>query len=209
MMGLVLTSRLGRLVGFLSLSVLASGCGGGPTLSSSSSHSTTFEIRSVLSSEIGRNAMSTIPFTKGSIKATDPFRQNPGFAEAPPNTARDLVTYEDRNGDGFYTPGTDVKFELGRERVTGANISSATAVGVGNGSTVVSWLVDLTLDAAGTQNLRELTTALVGKQMAIVLDGLVVSTPTVQSPITVGSVQITASFTERRAKEVAGALQPG
>src|SRR4029450_2436040 len=45
-------------------------------------------------------------FTVGAIKANDPYRNNPNFHEEPSQDGG-LVTYEDTNGDGFFTPGVD------------------------------------------------------------------------------------------------------
>jgi preprotein translocase subunit SecD len=49
----------------------------------------------------------------------------------------------------------------------------------------------------------------VGKQLAIILDNVVISAPTVDSPITNGSGVITGRFTEQRAKDLATVLNAG
>src|SRR5262249_42096627 len=65
------------------------------------------------------------------------------------------------------------------------------------------------LNKAGTKKFGDATTRLVGKQLAIVLDGAVQSAPTVQTAITNGSGVITGSFSEREAKNLAVVLNSG
>jgi len=60
-----------------------------------------------------------------------------------------------------------------------------------------------------SQKFAEITTRLVGKPLAIFLDGLPISAPTVQTPITGGEGQITGSFTSDQTRELAGLLNSG
>jgi len=76
----------------------------------------------------------------------------------------------------------------------------------GIGSQVV---VRLQFDDEGTKLFSDLTTANVGKQIAIFLDGQVLSAPTVQNAITDGQAVITGSFTAQTAKELATRLNSG
>ncbi|OGY09999.1 MAG: protein-export membrane protein SecD [Candidatus Blackburnbacteria bacterium RIFCSPHIGHO2_02_FULL_39_13] len=60
-----------------------------------------------------------------------------------------------------------------------------------------------------SQKFAEITTRLVGKPLAIFLDGLPISAPTIQTPITGGEGQITGSFTSDQTRELAGLLNSG
>jgi preprotein translocase subunit SecD len=69
--------------------------------------------------------------------------------------------------------------------------------------------VSFTLDAQGTRLFGDATTANVGKQLAIVLDGYVLSAPVIREPITQGHGQITGRFTFEEAQDLANALRNG
>lgn len=69
--------------------------------------------------------------------------------------------------------------------------------------------VDMTFNSAGSQKWAEITTRLVGKQVAIVLDGQVESAPVIETPITGGQSQISGTFTPDEAKSLATVLQTG
>ncbi len=83
------------------------------------------------------------------------------------------------DGTTFYT--------LGPAAVTGGQVRSASYHRVAGDS---SWLVDVSLTALGGRRLADLTSRQVGRQLAIVTAGVVVSAPAVQSPITGGELQI-------------------
>ncbi|MDD3024591.1 MAG: protein translocase subunit SecD, partial [Syntrophomonadaceae bacterium] len=61
----------------------------------------------------------------------------------------------------------------------------------------------------GTKLFADATTANVGKPLAIVIDGQIISTPTVQVPITDGSARITGTFTAKEAENLAVLLRSG
>jgi preprotein translocase subunit SecD len=87
------------------------------------------------------------------------------------------------------------------------------------------WQVALTFDNAGASDFGTLTTSLYDKyyagsqggneddlvldQIAIVLDGNVVSAPETEGPILGGIAQITGAFTQARAEALAADLQSG
>ena len=123
-----------------------------------------------------------------------------------------VVTYSDDNNDGKFTDGTDPKYVLGPVVITGADLTRATAVfqtsTQSNGGNS-GWQVDFTLNKDGAKKFGDATTRLVGKQLAIVLDGVVESAPTVQSAITNGSGVITGTFSESEAKNLAVVLNSG
>jgi len=90
--------------------------------------------------------------------------------------------------------------------MTGEVVKSAS---VGQNSTTAKIEVSLTMDAAGTKKWAEYTTANVGKQVAIVLDGVVKSAPVVNEPITGGQTAISGSFTAEEAKNLKTVLETG
>lgn len=69
--------------------------------------------------------------------------------------------------------------------------------------------IALQFDAAGTKMFSDITSANVGKPVAIFLDGTVLSTPTVDTAITSGQAIISGSFTVEQAKELATNLNSG
>jgi preprotein translocase subunit SecD len=152
-------------------------------------------------------------FTTGVLQSNDPCLAAKACTEAPPDQAKDLITFQDNNKNGFYDANVDTKYKLGPIQITGAALSKATAVYVtANSSTSTAqpgWQVDFSLNSAGAKTFADVTTRLVGKQLAIVLDNVVQSAPTVQSAITGGQGQITGSFTEQEAKNLAVVLNSG
>jgi preprotein translocase subunit SecD len=69
--------------------------------------------------------------------------------------------------------------------------------------------VEVYFNAAGTRQFADLTTANVGRRLAIVLDGKAISDPTIKQPITGGIASITGDFTPDGAKDLAVALRSG
>ncbi len=92
---------------------------------------------------------------------------------------------------------------------------SFTSDNITNASAVVSefggHMVSLTFDKAGTAAFAKATAevAKIHGQIAIVLDGVVYSSPRVRTKISGGSVQITGSFSHEEAKEFANVLSCG
>lgn len=70
-------------------------------------------------------------------------------------------------------------------------------------------VVRLLFDDEGTKLFSDLTSANVGKPIAIVLDGKILSAPTVQTAITNGEAIITGKFTADEAKQLATRLNSG
>ncbi len=103
------------------------------------------------------------------------------------------------------------KYKLGPVKLSGDAIKRATALyrtGSQSGGTT-GWQVDFELTSQGSATFAQVTSALVGRQLAIVLDREVISAPTVQEAITGGSGVITGSFTSQRAKDLATVLNAG
>ena len=108
------------------------------------------------------------------------------------------------------------KYVLGPVEVTGDAIKRATAVFATATQTNLEtgWRVDFQLTDEGSKVFADVTSRLVSEpppknQLAIVLDRVVISAPRVQSAITGGMGQITGSFTEREAKDLATVLNAG
>jgi preprotein translocase subunit SecD len=117
---------------------------------------------------------------------------------------RDLdVVFLDRDGE--------TKWQLGPVEITGDAIDSATAVydAGGAGAVGTGWTISFDLTGEGSSVFGDVTTRLVGRQLAIVVDQAVISAPTVESAITQGNGVITGSFTEARAKDLATQLNAG
>ena len=136
-------------------------------------------------------------------------------------TALDCTKAENLQGTGTDLP-TDVivacdrtgaaKYILAPAEVLGRQISKASAgLDTQAGS---AWYVSLTFNNEGTSAFGALTSRVTGlaeptNQVAIVLDGLVVSSPRITEAIPSGSAQITGSFTQLEAQDLANVLKYG
>ncbi|HEY0570589.1 MAG TPA: protein translocase subunit SecD, partial [Enterovirga sp.] len=70
-------------------------------------------------------------------------------------------------------------------------------------------IVNFRFNIRGAQRFGQATTENLGRQLAIVLDYQVISAPTIQSPITGGSGQISGSFTVEQVNNLAVLLRSG
>jgi preprotein translocase subunit SecD len=106
----------------------------------------------------------------------------------------------------------DTKYILGPAEVLGREVSQASAAidqTSGNG-----WYVLLNFNGTGTKNFGAITTRVTSlpspqNQVAIVLDGLVVSAPRIISAINTGNAQITGNFTQSDAQGLSNVLKYG
>ncbi|MGI8686265.1 MAG: preprotein translocase subunit SecD, partial [Acidimicrobiales bacterium] len=98
------------------------------------------------------------------------------------------------------------RYRLGPSELSGKAVKGATAQ---FDQTRSAWLVNFTLTGSGSTDFDALAARNVGKQVAIVLDGVVKSAPTIQQAEFNGSGQITGSFTEGEAKDLALVLRYG
>jgi protein-export membrane protein SecD len=89
--------------------------------------------------------------------------------------------------------------------VSGENLQQAT-VGSDQNRQVA---IDFRFDSQGARRFGEATAANIGKPFAIILDGKVISAPTIISAITNGSGQITGSYTIASASEFTNLLNGG
>jgi preprotein translocase subunit SecD len=132
-----------------------------------------------------------------------------------PRANQNMVSYADSNNDGKFTNGVDPKYYLGPVEITGAALSKATAVFItssqNQNSGQTGWQVNFTLNKQGAKTFADITTKLAVQhnELAIVLDGIVESAPQVQSAITGGVGEITGSFSEQQAKNLAVVLNSG
>lgn len=97
------------------------------------------------------------------------------------------------------------KYILGPVVIDGADVVRAVAVR----SQVIGmagWHVDFKLTPEATKRFAFATTAAVGKQLALIIDGQVVSAPVVDEPILHGSVAITGGYDEEEAKALSAEL---
>jgi preprotein translocase subunit SecD len=113
------------------------------------------------------------------------------------------VVYEDDAGN---------RYRLGPAVIAGGDIVEANAV-LG-GATGSEWTVSFRLSGDATQRFADATTAAVSlpppqNQIAIVVDRAIISAPTVQSPITGGTGDITGGFNEQEARDLATVLNSG
>jgi preprotein translocase subunit SecD len=116
--------------------------------------------------------------------------------------------------------GSGVKYVLGTPIVLGQDLRSPKAQ---LDSTNNQWVVTFNLDGKASKSFGTQSTTMynayynastqaqtsVLDEFAIVLDGRVVSAPTIQQPITGGSGQITGSFTQKSSTDLANVLKYG
>jgi preprotein translocase subunit SecD len=115
---------------------------------------------------------------------------------------------------GCENPGKkdSIKYVLGPALILGKNVNGANAAfdnQQGNG-----WVVNLSFDSKGASQFTKVTGDLAkatspNNQFAIDLDGTVVSAPSVSYALTGGSAQISGSFTQNSAENLANTLKYG
>ncbi|MBE6222404.1 MAG: protein translocase subunit SecD [Bacteroidales bacterium] len=125
----------------------------------------------------------------------------------------------DKDGNPYYTPAVLGKYELVALKVTDpdgnapldGSVVTDTRVNFngaqrgGNGAPSVS----MSMNREGANIWANLTKDNIGRQVAIVLDGLVYSYPNVLNAITGGSSEITGNFTIEEAEDLANVLKAG
>ena len=104
------------------------------------------------------------------------------------------------------------KYILGVAEVVGTDVSSASAsLDQTHGG---GWMVLLNFNGSGTTKFGAITTRVVKlaspqNQVAVVLDGLVYTSPQINSAIVAGNAQITGNFTQTQASDLANVLKYG
>ena len=135
--------------------------------------------------------------------------------------ALDCTKAENLQGSGADAPTDTIvacdragltKYILAPAEVLGRQISKASAgLDAQSGS---AWYVSLTFNGEGTTAFGAITSRVTSlaaplNQVAIVLDGLVVSAPRINEAIPSGNAQITGSFTQLEAQDLANVLKYG
>jgi preprotein translocase subunit SecD len=135
--------------------------------------------------------------------------------------ALDCTKAKNRQGGGTDSPDSpivscsqtgDAKYVLAAAEVLGRQISKASAAIDQTGAS--GWSVLLSFNGEGTKKFGALTTRVTSltapqNQVAIVLDGLVVSAPRINEAINTGNAQITGNFTQTNAQDLANVLKYG
>lgn len=101
---------------------------------------------------------------------------------------------------------TGVVTPIGDVLVDGSNVKDAY---VSRDTETSEYVVALEFDSQGTEDFKNATTALVGEQLGICLDGEVISAPTVQQALTDGKATISGSFTYDTASTLANQIKSG
>ena len=143
------------------------------------------------------------------------WKQQVGYGSTPPPYNNKDIQTVSCGWEG----GVLYKFVLDQAKVTGTEIKSASAT-VSTSS--VDWQTNLTFNAAGGNAFATLTQQMSSKYgaggtasspldyLAVVLDGNVISFPAIdQGAITGGSAQITGSFSQAQATDLANVLNYG
>jgi preprotein translocase subunit SecD len=101
-----------------------------------------------------------------------------------------------------------IKYLLSVSAIEGTDLDSADA---GIPDQQVNWVVNLAFDGDATDTFADISRALVGtdQQFAIVLDGQVISAPTMTAVITNGQAMIEGNFNEETAQSLATSLKYG
>jgi preprotein translocase subunit SecD len=145
--------------------------------------------------------------------ASPNWKQTVGYTQDQFNRAADQTVSCGRQPNGAL-----YKFALAPAKVVGDMISSASASPLTTSSS--AWQVNVNFKGNGAKLFGTLTSQMYSKYynngqplpqdfLAVVLDGAVVSFPSINSPIPGGSAQITGSFTQSQATNLANLLSYG
>ena len=135
--------------------------------------------------------------------------------------ALDCTKAKNRQGGNIDSPNSSLvacnrdgtgKYILGPAEVVGTDVKSASAsLDQTNGN---GWMVLLNFTGSGTTKFGAITTRVTKlaspqNQVAVVLDGLVYTSPQINQAITGGNAQITGNFTQLQASDLANVLKYG
>ncbi len=108
--------------------------------------------------------------------------------------------------DDWYLVNKNIQVGSGTLQLSGNEVkNAAAAVDTQRGG----WRINLTFDSKGSNDFFQITQALVGKPLAIVMDEFVLSAPVVQTAIQGGSAEITGTFSYNDAQELAALIRSG
>jgi preprotein translocase subunit SecD len=143
---------------------------------------------------------------KATRQSTDPAVQQQALLALDCNAPDPLRGYDDSSLP-LVTCDQDrtAKYVLGPTVVEGTQIASAQASQNQQG---VGYVVDLSFKADGSKAWGDYTAAHIGEQAAFVLDGEVVSAPTIQGAL-YGNTQVSGNFNQQQAQDLAGILRYG
>ena len=149
------------------------------------------------------NGLNLSPTEIAQFTALDCTKENTAIGSGTENPNANLITC-DRSGVARYI--------LAPAKVIGRDVSSATAAI--DPQSASGWFVSLDFTGDGAKKFGELTQAVVNlaqpqNQVAIVLDGAVVSAPRINEAILGGRAQITGSFSQVEAQDLANVLKYG
>ncbi|HEX5018522.1 MAG TPA: hypothetical protein VFX15_13165 [Actinomycetes bacterium] len=160
-----------------------------------------FELRQVLFQETGQ------------IQLDPPLR--PGPAEGGENATRDLLRVDCNlkprpmkdDDNVILCDGAGFRYGLGPSELPRSPVASATAVQDPQGA----WLVNVALTDGATPAFQEMTGRLANvgpplNQVAVVINGAVVTAPGVSERINGNQVQVTGPFTQQEAEALAASL---
>jgi preprotein translocase subunit SecD len=167
----------------------------------------------------GDNIIVQLPGVKDATRALEVVGQTaelrfrpvlaPNAPAGPEGEAKITPREEDKPEAQVILPGTkdeqDARYVLGPSELTGRAVKDAKAEVDETGE----WKVGFTLTDTGSKEFDALAARNLSKQVAIVLDGVVQSAPTIQQAQFQGSGEITGNFSEREAKDLALVLRFG
>ena len=119
------------------------------------------------------------------------------------------ILWGERDADLGGVAGRELHVVKRTPEMTGGSVANAVAqIGLDE-TNPGAWGVSLTLSPRGRTDFARVTGDNVGRQLAIVLDGVVSSAPSIRNPIPDGQASITGSFSVDDAKELAIVLRAG
>jgi len=123
------------------------------------------------------------------------------------NASADLVARSQNTPDSIVAPGEEAGtfYLLGPVVLSGKDLTNAQM----NPDSLGRMGVSLEFNSEGARLFEEATARMIGKQLAIVLDNVVISAPVVQDRIAGGHAQITGRFTAEEAGRLAIMLKAG
>ena len=123
------------------------------------------------------------------------------------NASADLVAHSANTEGSIVVPGEEAGtfYLLGPVVLSGKDLTNAEM----NPDSLGRMGVSLEFNSEGARLFEEATARMVGKQLAIVLDNVVISAPVVQDRIAGGRAQITGRFTNDEASRLAIMLKAG
>jgi preprotein translocase subunit SecD len=150
--------------------------------------------------EAGDPAVKTARATR---QSTDAATREQALGTLDCSAADPLAGHDDAAAPLVTCDAGEFKYDLGPVFLDGDRVGKAEA---GPSEHVTGHVVTVEFDAEGARTWSDFTTANVGNQVAILINGRVLSAPSIQAPITGGSAQISGNFTRDEADQLARQL---